>query len=172
MTITNPELSKALIALKESGQPYVGVFLRKALGLDDNSKDTELITDMNQVHQVGSFARIDNILRFDNSSTQVLMVAHRRIGIDELYEPGPPIRAKVTTLENQPFDSSDELTKAYSNEIVATLREVVKLNPLFKEHMQYFSERIDIHNPYKLADFAASVTTAEPEELQAGTSRA
>lgn len=167
MTITNPELSKALIALKESGQPYVGVFLRKALGLDDNSKDTELITDMNQVHQVGSFARIDNILRFDNSSTQVLMVAHRRIGIDELYEPGPPIRAKVTTLENQPFDSSDELTKAYSNEIVATLREVVKLNPLFKEHMQYFSERIDIHNPYKLADFAASVTTAEPEELQA-----
>jgi len=32
--------------------------------------------------------------------------------------------------------------------------------------MQYFSQRIDIHNPYKLADFAASVTTADGEELQ------
>ena len=68
--------------------------------------------------------------------------------------------------EEKAVAEKQKLIKAYSNEIVATLREVVKLNPLFKEHMQYFAERIDIHNPYKLADFAASVTTADALDLQ------
>ena len=59
------------------------------------------------------------------------------------------------------------MIQAYSNEIVAVIRDLVKLNPLFREHAQYFMSRVQLDNPYKLADFAASLTTAEGEELQA-----
>lgn len=173
MTITNPDVTKALLALKESGQKYVGVFLKKSTAANapgsDNSKHSgneELITDLSEIHHVGSFARIDNMLPFDASSVQVLMVSQRRIIIDGIHDIGPPLRVSINPLENPPHDAQNKMIRAYSNEIVATLRELVKLNPLFKEHMQYFSQRIDIHNPYKLADFAASVTTADGEELQ------
>lgn len=176
MTITNPEVTKALLALKDSGQNYVGVFLKKPVasgGGGSNSSDPlrhnaseDLIKDLSEIHHVGSFARIDNMLPFDVNSVQVLMVSQRRIVIDGVHDSGPPLRVNINPLENPEFDPKSQLIRAYSNEIVATLREIVKMNPLFKEHMQYFSQRIDIHNPYKLADFAASVTTADGEELQ------
>lgn len=171
MTITNPDVTKALMALRESGQKYVGVFLKKG-GDKSGASDAatggteDLIKDLSEIHHVGSYARIDNMLPFDANSVQVLMVSQRRIAIDGVHDAGPPLRATINPLENVDFDPKNKLIRAYSNEIVATLREIVKLNPLFKEHMQYFSQRIDIHNPYKLADFAASVTTADGEELQ------
>ncbi|DBA05048.1 TPA: hypothetical protein N0F65_000736 [Lagenidium giganteum] len=175
MTITNPEVTKALLALRDSGQQYVGVFLKKpaaagALGSAGDSKSNnsgeDLIKDLSEIHHVGAFARLDNIMPFDATSAQVLMVSQRRVVIDGVHDDGPPLRVKINPLDNPEFDRKSKLIRAYSNEIVATLREIVKMNPLFKEHMQYFSQRIDIHNPYKLADFAASVTTADGEELQ------
>lgn len=178
MTITNPDVTKALMALRESGQKYVGVFLKKpaaASGAGGASGEgaasssggmEDLVKDLSDIHHVGSYARIDNMLPFDANSVQVLMVSQRRIAIDGVHDQGPPLRVKINPLENPDYDPKNKLIRAYSNEIVATLREIVKLNPLFKEHMQYFSQRIDIHNPYKLADFAASVTTADGEELQ------
>jgi Lon-like ATP-dependent protease len=176
MTITNPEVTKALLALKESGQNHVGVFLKKsspsnggAIGngkATGNNQQDDLIEDLSEIHHIGSFAKVDNIISYENHTSQVLMVSQRRIAIDEVHDIGPPLRVKVNPLENADFDPKSKLIRAYSNEIVATLREIVKMNPLFKEHMQYFSQRIDIHNPYRLADFAASVTTADAEELQ------
>ncbi|CAI5730818.1 unnamed protein product [Hyaloperonospora brassicae] len=167
MTIANPEVTRALLALKESGQKYVGVFLKRSSGdpLKDSGGD-DLVRDLSELHHVGSFARIDNLLPFDTNSVQVLMVSQRRIAIEGIRDEGPPLRVKISALENPPFDPKSKLVRAYSNEIVATLREIVKMNPLFKDHMQYFSQRIDIHNPYKLADFAASVTSADGDELQ------
>ena len=40
--------------------------------------------------------------------------------------------------------------RALSNEIVAAIRELVQLNPLYREHMQYFTQRVDIADPFKL----------------------
>ncbi|KAJ0404796.1 hypothetical protein P43SY_003472 [Pythium insidiosum] len=174
VTVTNPEVTKALLALKESGQQYVGVFLKKPTGgpasaVQDPARQQgheDLIRDLSEIHHVGSYARIDNLLPFDANSVQVLMVSQRRIVIDGVHDNGPPLRVSINPLENPDFDPKSKLIRAYSNEIVATLREIVKMNPLFKEHIQYFSQRIDVTNPYKLADFAASVTTADGEELQ------
>ena len=53
-----------------------------------------------------------------------------------------------------------------SNEILATLRDIIRVNPLFQQHVSYFARRIDVTNPYALADFAASLTTADAKELQ------
>ena len=34
------------------------------------------------------------------------------------------------------------------------------------QHVSYFARRIDVTNPYALADFAASLTTADAKDLQ------
>ncbi|EQC40477.1 ATP-dependent protease La, variant [Saprolegnia diclina VS20] len=179
MTITNPEVSKALQALRDSGQKYVGVFLKKdaakAASKEEmgytglaNQQGEDLVTTLDNIHHVGNYARIDNMIGFENNhAMQILLTGQRRITIDGIHDSGVnPLRVAISPLTNPSYDKKNKMIKAYSNEIVATLREIVKLNPLFKEHIQYFSQRIDINNPFLLADFAASITTADAEELQ------
>ena len=60
---------------------------------------------------------------------------------------------------------TDEL-KAYSISIITTIKELLKLNPLFKEELQIFLGHSDFTEPGKLADFAVALTTASREELQ------
>ncbi|OQR93321.1 lon protease [Achlya hypogyna] len=180
MTITNPEVSKALQALRDAGQKYVGVFLKKdaakasskeEMGYTGlaNQQGEDLVSDLSTIHNVGNYARIDNMIGFENNhAMQILLTGQRRIVIDGIHDSGAsPLRVNISPLQNPSYDKKNKMIKAYSNEIVATLREIVKLNPLFKEHIQYFSQRIDINNPFLLADFAASITTADAEELQA-----
>ena len=60
---------------------------------------------------------------------------------------------------------SEEL-KAYSINIISVIKELLKLNPLFKEELQIFLGHSDFTEPGKLADFAVALTTATREELQ------
>lgn len=59
-----------------------------------------------------------------------------------------------------------DVVRALSNEIVAAVRELVQMNPLYREHMHFFAQRVDIADPYKLADFACALATADGEDLQ------
>ena len=56
--------------------------------------------------------------------------------------------------------------KAYSISIISTIKDLLKLNPLFKEELQIFLGHSDFTDPGKLADFAVALTTASREELQ------
>ncbi|CAN0411806.1 unnamed protein product, partial [Discosporangium mesarthrocarpum] len=61
-----------------------------------------------------------------------------------------------------------DVVKAYTQEIVSTIRDVVNLNPLLRDRLTFFSERqIDVNDPFKLADLAAIVSGGDPEEMQA-----
>lgn len=61
-----------------------------------------------------------------------------------------------------------DVVRAYCQEILSTVKEVINLNPLLIGRLTFFSERtIDVNNPFKLADFAASISAGNPEKLQA-----
>lgn len=48
------------------------------------------------------------------------------------------------------------------------MQEVAVLNPLLRERITFFSERnINVHNPFKLADLAATLSAGSPDKLQA-----
>lgn len=66
------------------------------------------------------------------------------------------------------FDADSEVIRAYCQEILSTVQEVAVLNPLLRERITFFSERnINVHNPFKLADLAATLSAGSPEKLQA-----
>ena len=46
--------------------------------------------------------------------------------------------------------------KAYSISIITTIKELLKLNPLFKEELQIFLGHSDFTEPGRLADFAVA----------------
>lgn len=54
----------------------------------------EVITDMSQIHSVGTLAQVQNTIPLGMGG-QVVLVSHRRIKIDGPLGVGPPLRVKV-----------------------------------------------------------------------------
>lgn len=115
--------------------------------------------------KVGVLARILRIIPMEQGGAQVILNMEKRITVIEaLPREGKTLRAKVEYVEDNPV-LTDEL-KAYAISIISTIKDLLKLNPLFKEELQIFLGHSDFTEPGKLADFAVALTTASREELQ------
>lgn len=116
-----------------------------------------------QLYKVGVSARILRIIPIDSGGAQVVFNMESRIKIKE------PIKDKHLKAHVSLHPDSKTLTdevKAYSLNIISVIKEILKLNPLFKEELQIFLGHSDFTEPGKLADFAVALTTASREELQ------
>jgi ATP-dependent Lon protease len=76
------------------------------------------------------------------------------------------LSAQVRYHDDPPVENLSRELKAYSISIITTIKELLKLNPLFKEELQIFLGHSDFTEPGRLADFAVALTTATREELQ------
>ncbi len=117
------------------------------------------------LHPVGVLARILRIIPMEQGGAQVVLNMEKRISFQQEIKVPKGLRAAVTYHEDIPEKLSKEL-KAYSISIITTIKELLKLNPLFKEELQIFLGHSDFTEPGKLADFAVALTTATREELQ------
>lgn len=116
------------------------------------------------LYPVGVVARILRIIPMEQGGAQVVLNMEKRISVKKAMR-GKYLRANVTYHEDNSRSLSKEL-KAYSISIITTIKELLKLNPLFKEELQIFLGHSDFTEPGKLADFAVALTTATREELQ------
>ncbi len=117
------------------------------------------------LYNFGVLARILRIIPMEQGGAQVILNMEKRISIDKPIKKGKNLRAKVKYYEDANKKLSKEL-KAYSISIITTIKDLLKLNPLFKEELQIFLSHSDFTEPGKLADFAVALTTATREELQ------
>ena len=117
----------------------------------------------NDLFKVGVMARILRIIPMEQGGAQVILNMERRFTMKKTL-PGKPLRAQVRYhLEKGKLTPT---LKAYAISIVTTIKELLKLNPLFKEELQAFLGHSDFTEPSKLADFAVALTTASRDELQ------
>ena len=133
----------------------------------------------------GAFAQVHSDDAGSDGQSQALLLVHRRVDASTVVDAGPPPRLGVEHWPREAWVDEDDSTipptktgrrkkdasprrlrNALSNEIVAAIRCSVQLNPLYREHMQYFTQRVDTSTPFKLADFAASLATAKGPDLQ------
>jgi len=187
VTLTEPATIDALENLQQDNQnAYISVFLRKkhSTGVSEGGvllPTPEVIVDPDEIYSVGTFAQIHQLkrgvgsLKSDQDSdddkgtaTSVLLRAHRRVDLVSVDEIGPPIDVTISHWPRLDYTGGNDTIRALSNEILSTIREVAQLNPLFRENVQFFTMHLDANDPYRLADFAASVSSAgNPEDLQA-----
>jgi Lon-like ATP-dependent protease len=107
----------------------------------------------------------------EDTAATLILLAHRRVNLVSVDDIGPPIDVTVShwpRLEYTGVGRTDnDSIRALSNEVISTIREVAQMNVLFRENLQLFPMRFDANDPYKLADFAASITASgTPEDLQ------
>ena len=96
-----------------------------------------------------------------------MLVAHRRIRILDVVTTRSPLTVRVEHLTTPPLESvNTDHVKAMCKEILATLRDLMSNNPIMQQHVSFFGRRLDITNPFHLADFVSTLTTADPADMQ------
>ena len=150
---------EALKVISKSEQKFIGVVLTK------NEEADIYKVSLKDLHTVGVIARILRIIPMEQGGAQVILSMEGRMKIlGPLPRPQKGLVARVGYLKEE-VSLSKEL-KAYAISIISTIKELLKLNPLFKEELQIFLSHSDFTEPGKLADFAVALTTATRKELQ------
>jgi len=139
----------------------------KCLGLFLTEKEDANIykIGINDLHQVGVVARILRIIPMEQGGAQVVLNMEKRVKIVKPVK-SKYLLANVRYHDDPPLENLSRELKAYSISIITTIKELLKLNPLFKEELQIFLGHSDFTEPGRLADFAVALTTASREDLQ------
>ena len=117
-------------------------------------------------YATGTIAEIVQAGRPDpQSPLQLVVAALGRFTVEAVVAEEPFVRVEVRHLPEPEMDHNNEL-KAYAQSILSALKELLNLNPLFKEELRLFLSHSSLNDPGRLADFAAALTTADGHELQ------
>lgn len=144
--------------IAKSEHKCIGLFLTKSENQDIYQANVE------DLYSVGVLARILRVIPMEQGGAQVILNMEKRIKIAKDISDVKHLKVQVEYFDEK-APASDEL-KAYAISIISTIKELLKLNPLFKEELQIFLGHSDFTEPGKLADFAVALTTASREELQ------
>jgi len=149
---------EVLKEVARSDHKYIGLLLTK-------KEDCDIYNvTFKDLHSVGVLARILRIIPIEQGGAQVIISMEKRLRVIKPVKGAKSLKAKA-----EYFEDTKKLTeelKAYAISIITTIKELLKLNPLFKEELQIFLGHSDFTEPGKLADFAVALTTASREELQ------
>ncbi|KAF8764249.1 Lon protease like protein [Argiope bruennichi] len=192
LEISDPSLVDLIRRKVKLNQPYAGVFMKKF------ESDSEVVEKLDDIYNVGTFVQIHELQDLGKTLRMVVMAyrrikinkqvvddnnSHRRrrrklhkivneiAGKSpeeaELNASNPVLMVEVENVTHEPYESTEEI-KALTQEIVKTIREIIALNPLYRESVQQMiqaGQRV-VDNPVYLSDLGAALTGAEPHELQ------
>jgi ATP-dependent Lon protease len=129
------------------------------------SENTDIYkATFSDLHEIGVLARVLRIIPMEQGGAQVILNMEKRLIVTSPIADSKTLKAQVTYYEDNPILTTE--LKAYAISIISTIKELLKLNPLFKEELQIFLGHSDFTEPGKLADFAVALTTASRDELQ------
>ncbi|MBS0655012.1 MAG: endopeptidase La [Verrucomicrobia bacterium] len=149
---------EALKAIAKQENKFIGLVLTK-----EETADLQKIS-FDDLHHTGVIARILRIIPMEQGGAQVILNMEKRMSVQKPIKNHKCLYAKVVYHQDEVLLNKE--LKAYAISIISTIKELLKLNPLFKEELQIFLSHSDFTEPGKLADFAVALTTATREELQ------
>ncbi|GAV21066.1 ATP-dependent Lon protease [Mariprofundus micogutta] len=117
------------------------------------------------LYDVGVVARIAKAVEIEGHGLHLVVECLQRFKIEGFLSSENPIRVLAHYREETSYEDNIEL-RAYTVAVINTIKELLKHNPLYEEELRLFASRFDVNEPNRLADFAASLTTASREDLQ------
>ncbi len=153
--ISDEELEQHIMKVMKDSLKYIGLVFSFRENEENEGKLSE----------TGVVAKIVQASKQANAPLQVVVQVMERFEIVKLQKEKPVIQARVRYWYDSDPGSEEEL-KAYSVSIINAIKELVQLNPLFKEELGLLMGRVNLKEPGTLADFSASMTTASGKELQ------
>lgn len=161
--VEDPRIQQMILQAQDKGLViYLGLLLVK----QTDSAVARAPESIDDFHRTGVAAKVVQISPpSQEQPLQLVAQAQERFEVKELIRQRPVFKALVEYVAEEEDESTEEL-KAYSVAIIDCIKELVTLNPLFKEGLGLLLDRINVSDPSALADFAASMTTSSGAELQ------
>ena len=156
ISITGPEKVAALKRAMDHPSKTLGLVLARDLEAEDSPGN---------LYSVGVAGNVLKVIEEDNESANFLFNCLERFSIENIRKNDDIYFATVKYHYATELSVNREL-KAYSMAIIAALKELVQINPLYSEEIKTFLTRSSMDDPGRLADFAANLTTSEGVELQ------
>ncbi|TAJ95968.1 MAG: endopeptidase La [Gammaproteobacteria bacterium] len=141
----------------------VGRSPQHVLGLCWSSAGTETTPAPKDITMVGTVVRVHHPQRTEGR-VQFIAEGIRRFRIVRWISEQPPFLAQVE-YPAPPEEPADKV-KAYGHAIINTIKELLPLNPIYKEQLRYFLDRFNPEDASPLTDFAALLTSANGFQLQ------
>jgi len=161
--ISEERLEKILLKELKGPQRYVGLVYSNDSEEDVLTKDTDITDNLSKIGAVGKILQAS---KHGNEPMHIIVQVLERFEIVEITSEDSIIRVTVEYIKESGEEKSEDELKAFSVSIINLIKELVQLNPLFKEELGLLMGRINLKDPATLADFAASMTTASGKELQ------
>lgn len=153
-------LAAAVKAAVEHHRGYLGLFMTRE-ALDDASTYT---ADM--LLPMGAVARVIKHQEVESGALQVFAQVVARFRLDRVTTHEPHIQIAGEALRPG-VDASDPQVRSCAMAIVTALKDLVQHNPVFADEIRLVLANFNnLDGPSRLADMAASLTTAKREELQ------
>ena len=118
------------------------------------------------LHHIGAAARIVKMADHESGGVQLLaqVVARYAVTSTVIEKPSLIVAGKVIRPE---VDRDDPEIRAYAMAIVTALKDLVEHNPVFADEIRMvLANYNNIDGPGRLADLAATLTTAGRDDLQ------
>ena len=161
--ISEEKLEKVLLKELKGPLRYVGLVYSYEPEDDSHTNEPGIAEKLSKVGAVGKIVQAS---KHGNDPMHIIVQVMERFEIIDIASEDPIIRAKVEYIPETGEEKSEDELKAFSVSIINLIKELVQLNPLFKEELGLLMGRINLKDPATLADFAASMTTASGKELQ------
>jgi len=116
-------------------------------------------------YTTGTACRIYKVEQVEDR-LQVYIEGLQRFAIESWVSRERPFVVRARYFPEKSFSGVEEL-RPHTIALINTIKELLPLNPLYGEELKYFLNRFGPDEPSRLADFAASLTSASKEELQA-----
>ena len=136
----------------------------KAVGLVLIRGDDSLAAGADDFFPMGTACRVHRVVG-QGDKLQVFVEGLQRFRILDWVSRERPFTVRARYFPEPQFQQASDL-KAYSVAIINTIKELLPLNPLYGEELKHFLNRFGADEPSRLADFAASLTTAGKADLQ------
>ncbi|MCP5144706.1 MAG: endopeptidase La [Gammaproteobacteria bacterium] len=141
----------------------VGSTPHKLIGLSYARGLVDGVPDIEDIATTGTVARIHHAVR-DQGRIQFIAEGLQRFQVQQWVRQNPPLLAQVA-YPKVPDENANEL-RAYALAIINKIKELLPLNPLYKEQLKAYLDRFGPDQAAPLTDFAAALTSARGDDLQ------
>lgn len=162
LVIEPGEINDMIKEMVKKGDKYLGLCLSKDESINIYK------AGFKDLHSIGVLVELVRVMPIASSGgCSIVVNVKKRMKIEKrISRKKGVLKAKVSYHDDSKVQSDSKLLSAYASSIIVTIKELLKMSPMFKEELQIFLSHIEFLPMGKLSDFAAALTTATREQLQ------
>ena len=152
--------NRLLISIKlavKQHDGYVGIVLTEE---EDDADYRESV-----YYNVGVVCQIMKVIETGEGSAQVIINPIKRFRRERVVQTEPQLRWRIL-YDNHPATKPDQEMKAYMLAISSEIKQLLELNPLFKEQVNLVVSQLNYEQPGQTMDIISNLISADRDKLQ------